>query len=215
MDRNWWRYLNVWSLPGIPASMTAPPSVILGFSFGRRHVQDQDLSSIRKLYEASRSDNWAIKELREFGIHPGEVNCRLAAYIMHEFDRHQRPAIVQWEIALAMDLVDEDWRRSRNVTAIWPPVDSGQRFSTYEVMGEMVRIIRYRQFGRPMIVAHRHHVARVYFVAKKLLGQSPLVSPYQPMHFDGHSIQPSTRDWRSWRQYELLVRAHHLLHRWV
>ncbi len=211
----WLRYFLIW--PGLqPIGNPAEADVIIIQAFGRNSIPDSELYSIGQLRELSNNDWLTINKLGQGPINfdPGEPNVSLALECQDLVDQYHLPVITQWEVAAAFG---PRWhkRHRESIFCVWPPTEPQIRFSTREVISLTAEVMAKHGWEKPIILAHKRHIARVYLIAKKLLAMLPTVVAQKTKGFDSQSVQIWTRNWFFWFMYEILGRGYHLLKKWV
>jgi hypothetical protein len=116
----WLAYALIW--PG-PSSYGDPATAdcIIVQAHGRNELYDREIHLVRQEFEARHgSDIETLKWLAEWKFDPGSGNRALARRTMTIVSRYGIPAIVQWEVAAAMD---PSWyaRNHDKVFCLWPP----------------------------------------------------------------------------------------------
>ena len=194
----------------------AEADVIIIQAFGRNSILDSELYSIGQLRKLGNNDWLTINKLRQGPINfdPGEPNTDLALECQDLVDKYHLPVITQWEVAAALG---PNWyeKHKKNIYCIWPPTRPQKRFSTREVISLTAEIMAKQGWKKPVVLAHKRHITRVYLIAKKLLAKSPAVVAQKTKCFDSQSIQKWTRNWLLWFVYEMIGKGYHLLKRWV
>jgi hypothetical protein len=211
----WIRYFLIW--PGLrQMGNPAKADVIIIRAFGRNSIPDSELHLVAQLQELCGNDWITINKLQQNPIcfDPGKPNFSLALECQDLVDKYHLPIITQWEVAVAFG---PKWyeKHKKNIYCIWPSTKPQKRFSTRDVMFLTAEIMAKHGWNKPIILAHKRHIARVYLIAKKLLAKFPVVVTQKTRCFDSRSIQKWTRNWLLWFVYEMLGRGYHLLRQWV
>ena len=208
-----WKHYLLCGTPG-PRVIGNPSScdIVLAFSFGRNTCADTNLFSIGNFRCRMKRDDLALRGLRKIKARAGQPNHEIAQKMKQIMDGKEVFSFSQWEIPLA---IEWNWylkKRSR-ITCIWPVQT---KFTTFMVAKLMVDLLRNQTFSRPLILAHRDHLARVYLILRKLLGKHvPIAAMAGTEVFDAQSLQPQTTNWESWVRFERLIRVHHVMYRYV
>lgn len=208
----WVRYLLPW-WPGLPyIGRLFEADCLIALALGRNGYPEDELGQVTRVRPELGSDRAAISRLRALHFDPGEPNRQIAEDVERLVGgQHWIGTILQWEVAVACDEFGKLW--DNDVVILWPP-EHGY-FSTERVLRQACQAMTARGWQRPLLVAHRWHIARAFLVLRKLLGRSPIVVPPLAEAFDAKSVQDWTRDPGHWLVHEATARLHHLVHRTV
>ncbi len=216
----WTRYFLVW--PGLSKNppqdrISKKPDVLLAQAFGRNTLGDADLWWLGNL--AKKESGAVADEVRDMKFDPGQPNRELAVLLTNILIANPRlAAIIQWEIAMALD---KEWyeRNQDRIIWLWPP-DGAKRFSTRDVLLDSFKIMKEKGWKRPIVLAHKRQIVRAYLIARRLAWKTSQIEtafayPSEVSSFDKGSKQWQTASSTNWVIYEALCRAIHLLRRWV
>ncbi len=155
-----------------------------------------------------------IKRLKSYNFNPGLPNIQLAKQVMELMKKYSLSAVVQWEIALAMD--GEFYEEHQDqIFIVWPPKICKKGFNSKQVLEATIMIMDNHDFNVPILVAHKLHIKRVVALWGAMVEEKPIIVNQKVFCFDSNSIQKWTRSKQAWKRKEFLVRIHHLLLGWV
>lgn len=138
---------------------------------------------------------------------PGEVNERLAGFVLDRFDA-TLPLILQQEIASAV----EDLGGSVDKTIEGDPSSlMGGQLGAWEVLTEAQQYMVEHGLRRPILVTQAFLMGRLTVQAVKL-GMDPIIPQGLPTEFDPESIQAWTRNRLLWATREIPGLAYLKLH---
>lgn len=138
---------------------------------------------------------------------PGEVNERLAGFVLDRFDA-TLPLILQQEIATAV----EDLGGHVDKTIEGDPSSlMGGQLGAWEVLTDARQYMAENGLKRPILVTQAFLMGRLTVQAVKL-GMDPIVPEGLPTEFDPESIQAWTRNRLLWATRELPGLAYLKLH---
>jgi len=197
-------------------SSSKMPDCILAFTFGRNSVRADKLYRVAYLFRTTYSGS-SKKTVRRIlntnNFDPGKSNISLAQDVISLVEIYHIPAIVQWEIVIAMG----KWylENTDKVIPIWP--DLGRKSqNTMEVLWQLEKLkLLPSKFKMPIVVSQKYHMTRAFLLVKKFLGYIPVVAQYNTGVFDPGSVQWWTRSKLAWYCKEFLVRIHHVIKGWV
>lgn len=215
-DKIAWKHYLLYGKPG-PDSIGDPFAcdAILAFSFGRNMYTDAELPFISRLHSCIKGDAAALRSLRKRGMNVGQPNQELARKLRDLIETRHTFSFAQWEIPLG---IEWSWYLKKNscISCIWPDKNVRDSFTTMMVARQMTRSLRDTELSVPLILAHRDHLARAYLIVRKLIGKEVRIAAIAgTASYDPASVQPQTRDRKSWIRFERLVRVHHMLNRYV
>lgn len=207
----WVLYLLVW--PGSPEiGDPEKADCIFGQAFGRNSMPDEVYAG--KLFEQyDRSDLAAIKELIQRKFDPGLPNFELAQEI-RDLGQYNLPCILQWEICVALFLLDKEWYVQQKIIGLWP---ASKGYFHTRAVGEMsITAMCKHGWSNPIEIAHKRQIVRAVLILRKLQGKLPIVLQQKTTSFDSKSVQAWTKNPFLWILREALGRwVHHILYRWV
>ena len=193
-------------------------TILLAQAFGRNDVLDEKLGVIASLAKQNIEINILAVIAKE--VDPGKSNMDLARKIIEILkSRSDLPAVIQWEIAVAIYRLNKVWylENACRIAAVFP--NGNGRFSTKDVLEKSLTIANSRGWivDCPIVVAHEDMYARAWFLARKIFGISPIsLGEKTWTHtYDFKSVQEVTKSHQSFMLYEWKVRIHHFLLGWV
>jgi len=215
-------YLKFYSTDGIPSvGDSNRADLVIIPAFGRNSVSDKDVYTIGSLGEHF-SNGKALNLLANGGHHVrkiniGTPNSDLAKECKEIMDTYGIPAIVQWEIALALYKNYIEWyiRNEDKIYIIWPPIHFQIGFSTFDFVQKASEVMQKKSFSTPIALAHKAMIIRVFLIMRKLLGKDPIVPEQKTGSWDKSSVQWQTRSKWLWIAREFPTRVHHILTRRV
>ncbi len=220
---NFWIALNVWTRyclfwNGLPAiGNPKDADVIIVQAFGRNNLEDEDLEYIYDLRQEKVSDLKTLESLRSHAFDPGKPNYSLANETIKLMKKYGLPAIVQWEVAVA--LLNVGLYDKEKIFCIWPP-ENCTGFNTLEVKEETFKIMKKNNWSSPLELAHKRQITRAFLIVKNFMEANkfsgwPVTVEQETDCFDSKSIQKWTTGPLAWYPKEFLVRIHHWIFGWV
>lgn len=209
----WGLYFLVW--PGSPPlGDINEADCVFGQAYGRNTMPDE--SKAGKFYKkCKRNDLRAIKKLVKYGFDPGIPNFDLAKEFKDLKEKYDLLGILQWEICVALFLLDEEWyvRNQHKIIGLWPVKGY---FHTRAVKEMSVAIMKKYNKKNPIELCHKRQAVRAILIIWKLLGKLPIILKQRTVSFDKNSVQIWTKNKFLWIPREALGRwIHHILKRWV
>ncbi len=186
---------------------------IICLAFGRNDIEDNDLGLLGFMAERL-DDPKMIEIINNSFFDPGLPNIKLAERVQELMLKHSFPALLQWEVAVALDR-DFYENHKDQVFIIWPPKACKKGFNSKEVLEKAIEIMDLKDFNIPILLAHKLHIKRVVALWEAMVEEKPVVVNSFVELFDEGSVQDRTRDRKTWRRKEFLVRIHHWIFGWV
>jgi hypothetical protein len=220
------RFRRAYALPGLCSCPNIGElnevNAIIALSFGRNSFPDKGLG--RRLADfgaRKRPDTEVFQELNEAGFDPGTPNNVIAGLVCQAVSGIEKPipTYLQWEVAYSVwKHRPQDYQlRGRQYKVAWPGPDSNE-FRTTDVMAyaySSATLLRPRSMVHPLIVAHKHQIARVVAIGWKM-GLEVVVHDNNVSEWDRQSTQAYTRRPSLFIPREIVGRlVHHTIRRLV
>ena len=182
-------------------------------AFGRNDIKDQDLNCLGFMVK-ELGDSKMIEIIKKNSFDPGLPNIRLANRVQELMLQYSLPALLQWEIVVALDNGFYEKHKDQ-IFIIWPSKTRKKGFNSKQVVEKAIEIMNDHNFEFPVFLAHELHLKRVLALWEGITEKEANILNSFVFDFDPKSIQKCTRSKRAWLKKEFLVRIHHLILRWV